>query len=84
MALDVYFKDDIAQGIISGLYAMLSANRGKDIEFLSGAICAYQQQSSLYGLKWPAIEKEVSELLGVNSINAFLDGMSSACPVPSG
>ena len=55
MALEVYFRADIAQGITAVTVAMLSAsvaNGGTNVEYCRGVLDAARAQALAYGIEW--------------------------------
>jgi hypothetical protein len=52
MALDIYFKEDIAQAILAGLVLVLQTDGGRNTEYLRGALSAYQHQAHVVGADW--------------------------------
>lgn len=67
MALDLYFKDDVAQRIVSIAVAMLSAavaNGGANVEYCRGVIDTSRAQALNYGLAWGALSGAIWSALG--------------------
>jgi hypothetical protein len=66
MALEVYFREDIQQGIIASVLVAIktyAANEGENTDYLQGMLDLAQAQAALYGLSWPAIQSVVRESL---------------------
>ena len=66
MALEVYFREDIRQGIIASVLVAVktyAANEGQNTDHLRGMLDLAQAQAALYGLSWPAIRAVVRESL---------------------
>jgi len=66
MALEVYFREDIQQGIIASVLVAIktyAANEGRNTDHLRGMLDLAQAQAALYGLSWPAIRSVVRESL---------------------
>jgi hypothetical protein len=62
MALDVYFKDDVGQGIVAVAVAMLGAavaNGAANVEYCRGVADTSRAQALNYGLSWPALRREI-------------------------
>jgi len=58
MALDVYFREDIKQGIVAVAVAMLSAAVAHDslnMEYCRGVLDVSRAQVLNYGLSWPGV-----------------------------
>ena len=66
MALDVYFRDDIQQGIVSIAVAMLStaaAHGGTNVEYCRGVLDTTRAQALNYGIPWSALAGEMRAAL---------------------
>jgi hypothetical protein len=66
MALDVYFREDIRQGILAVTLVAIRtyvANQGSNAEHLRGVLDLAQAQAALYGLSWPTLLAELRALL---------------------
>ena len=66
MALDVFFKDDAAQGImcsVVGMYRAHVANGGVNAEWFKGVLAMAESQALLYGLPWPKLRVQIEERL---------------------
>lgn len=63
MAVKIYYKEDIQNGIVSELVAMLMAVlvSGGDVRRLGPSIAALQAQAMLYDLDWEEITKSVTK-----------------------
>jgi hypothetical protein len=61
VATEVYFKEQIKNGLVSTLTAILStgAANGLDMGFARGVLVVIKSQADLYGLSWPAILDQV-------------------------
>jgi len=58
LALDVYFKEDIRQGIVAVAVAMLSAavaHGGGNVEYCRGILDTSRAQALNYGISWPDV-----------------------------
>jgi hypothetical protein len=69
MAFDVYFRDDIAQGIVSIAVAMLStavAHGGTNLEYCRGVLDTSRAQALNYGIPWPALLTDLRTTLVEN------------------
>ena len=67
MALDVFFREDIERSILAGLVAMAQTAKAGDVynvEFLTGAVVAFQHQAHTFGLDWLFIEDRAKGVLG--------------------
>lgn len=72
MALEVYFRDDIAQGIACVTVAMLSASMahgGTNVEYCRGVMDSARAQAVNYGISWAALVADMRGLLKVNHID---------------
>jgi len=66
MALDVYFRDDVAQGIVAIAAAMLStavAHGGTNVEYCRGVLDTTRAQAINYGLSWRSLMGELRSTL---------------------
>jgi len=66
MALDVYFRDDIAQGIVSIASAMLStavAHGGTNVEYVRGVLDTAKAHALNYGIPWRALMSDLRSTL---------------------
>ncbi|HUW11166.1 MAG TPA: hypothetical protein VM537_15660 [Anaerolineae bacterium] len=66
MALDVYFQDDLAHGIMCSVVAMYRAhvaNGGVNAEWFKGVLAMAESQALLYGLPWPKLRVQIEERL---------------------
>lgn len=62
MSLDVYFREDIRQGILAAMLVAIrtyGANEGSNAEHLRGMLDLAEAQAALYGLSWPALLAEL-------------------------
>jgi len=76
MALDVYFKDDIAQEIASVVVSMLStaiAHGGSNVEYCRGVLDMARAQAVNYGIAWPPMLAELRATLSGDEPQALLD-----------
>ena len=72
MALDVYFKDDVAQGIVAVAVAMLSAavaSGAINVEYCRGVVDVSRAQAMNYGLSWRALVGEIRAVLADEGID---------------
>jgi len=66
MALDVYFKEDVAHGIMCSVvtaYRAHLANGALNREWLKGVLDMAESQALLYGLPWPKLRVQIEERL---------------------
>ena len=66
MALEVYFQEDAARGIISNVvsaYRAHVANGGVNAEWFKGVLAMAESQALLYGLPWPKLRVQIEERL---------------------
>ena len=66
MALDVFFKEDVAHGIMCSVVAMYRAhvaNGGVNAEWFKGVLAMAESQALLYGLPWPKLRLQIEERL---------------------
>lgn len=83
MALDVYFKDDIAQGIVAVSAAMLStavAHGGTNVEYCRGVLDMARAQALNYGLSWPVLVRSLHDVLGECERQDLLELVGRALP----
>ena len=86
MVLEVYFKDDIAQGIIAVTVAMLSAavaNGAANIEYCRGVLDTNRAHALNYGIKWSAIAVDLHQTLNDAGRNDLLELVTRALPEAS-
>lgn len=87
MTLDVYFKDDIAQGIIAVTVAMLSAavaNGAANIEYCRGVLDTNRAHALNYGIPWSGIATDLHHTLNDAGKNDLLDLVTRALPDTTG
>jgi hypothetical protein len=80
MPLDVYFPNDIAQGIVAVTVASLSAsvaNGAANVEYARGVIDSARAHALNYGISWAPLACEVREVLAGNEL---LDVVAWALP----
>jgi hypothetical protein len=65
MALRIHYDEDIRQGIVATLVALISGAlcAGGDVRRLGPAVAALWAQAALYGLDWAGIVEEVRATL---------------------
>jgi hypothetical protein len=83
MALEVYFKDDIAQGIIAVTVAMLSASvahGGTNIEYCRGILDTARAQALNYGIPWTGLMSKLRGTLSDGEQGDVLDLIAQALP----
>ena len=83
MALDVYFKEDIAQGIVAVAVAMLStavAHGGTNLEYCRGVLDTARAQALNYGIPWTALGGELRVTLQSAERNDLLELVAAALP----
>ena len=83
MALEVYFKEDIAQGIVAVTVAMLSAavaHGGTNAEYCRGVLDTARAHALNYGIPWTSIVGELRGMLSAGERNDLLDLLARALP----
>jgi len=83
MALDVYFREDIAQGIVSIAVAMLStsiAHGGTNLEYCRGILDTVRAQAVSYGIPWTAVLAELQTVLLESQRSDVLDLVARSLP----
>jgi hypothetical protein len=83
MALEVYFKDDIAQGIIAVTVAMMSASvahGGTNVEYCRGILDTARAQALNYGIAWTALMGELRGTLSDGERDDLLELVARALP----
>lgn len=63
MALEVYFRDDIAQGLQAVTVAILSsaeAHGRTNLEYIRGALDLARAQALNYGIPWASLVRDIS------------------------
>lgn len=76
MALDVYFREDIAQGIVSIAVAMLStsvAHGGTNLEYCRGVLDTVRAQALNYGIPWQSLMTDLHTTLRQDERTDVLD-----------
>ena len=69
MALDVYFAEDIRNGIIATTAIAVrtcAANGMANVDHIRGILDHAQAQAALYGIPWPSVIAEVCGALGAD------------------
>lgn len=87
MALEVYFKDDIAQGILAVTIAMLSAavaHGGTNTEYVRGILDTARAQALNYGISWSKILAEMRNMMAYEERNDLLDLVAKTLPIGKG
>lgn len=67
MALDIYFPENVANGIASGLALLIetaTASGNPNCEFVRGAVAMARAQALQYGLSWPDVLASVRATTG--------------------
>lgn len=83
MALEVFFKDDIRQGLVAVAVAMLStavAHGGMNVEYCRGILDALRAQALSYGMSWPGIVADLQAALVDVGRAELLDLLLPALP----
>jgi hypothetical protein len=84
MTLDMYFREDIRQGILAAMLVAVRtyvANEGSNAEHMRGMLDLAEAQTALYDLSWPALLAELRASLNVG-LGALLDRALPAELVP--
>ena len=66
MALDVYFREDVAHGILCsvvGIYRAHVANGALNADWFNGVLAMAESQAMLYSLPWPTLRLQIEERL---------------------
>jgi hypothetical protein len=83
MALDVYFRDDIAQSIATVAVAMLSAavaHGGTNSEYCRGVLDSARAQALNHGIPWAALSDEIHGALSDAARGELLEMLARALP----
>lgn len=83
MALQVFFKDDVAQGIVAVTVAMLStavAHGGTNVEYIRGVLDMARAQALNYGIPWTGLMGELRNALSDGGRDDLLDLVARALP----
>ena len=66
MALDVYFVSDLRAAVLAGMVATITTAHasGQNVEYLRGALCAFQHQALNFGIDWPALLSDARRAIG--------------------
>ena len=83
MALEVYFKDDVAQGIVAVTVAMLSASVAHgaiNVEYCRGVVDTARAQALNYGIPWSGLVCDLSLTLSDAGRDDLLALVTRALP----
>jgi hypothetical protein len=83
MAVEVFAKDDIAQGIVAVTVAMLSAavaHGGTNIEYCRGVLDTARAQALNYGVPWSTLMGDLRGTLSDGERDDVLDLVARALP----
>ena len=85
MALEIWFKDDVAQGILSITVAQLTASiaSGPNVEYCRGIVDTARAHALNYGIPWPGLAGELHEALGDAGRGEVLGLVAGALPISS-
>ena len=74
MAFNVYFPEDIAGACLAGMVQAVRTARacGDNVEYLRGALGAYQHQALTFQIEWPGIVARARACLG-DDLGALLE-----------
>lgn len=67
LALDVWFRENLASGIVSSITLALDAAAASgqvNADFLRGVLAMAKAQALQYGIAWPALVAEVQAAIG--------------------
>lgn len=72
--LDIYFRSDLRGVLLAGLVLCVRTAQatGANLEFLRGALVAYQHQALAFQIGWPSLLASARAALG-DGIGALLD-----------
>jgi len=83
MALDVYFRHDVAHGITAVAVAMLSAaaaHGGGNVEYCRGVIDTVRAQTTSFGIPWTEVSGQLSQALIDAGRADLLESVARALP----
>ena len=83
MALEVYFRNDVAQGIVAVTVAMLSASvatGAANVEYCRGVVDTARAHALNYGIPWSGLARDLSETLSDAGRNDLLSLVTRALP----
>ena len=83
MALDVYYRDDVAQQIVSVVVSMLSAavaHGGGNIEYCRGVLDMARAQAVSYGIPWSGMVSDLRSTLSDAEQEVLLGMVTPALP----
>ena len=83
MALDVYFRNDIAQGIMAVSVAMLSAaaaHGGGNVEYCRGVLDTARAQALAFGVPWSEMSDSLRGVLAETGRADLLETMAASLP----
>lgn len=80
MALEVYFKEDIARVIESGAFVAImtaSAHGAGNAEFVRGALCHAQTTCIAFGIEWTAMLGHLRKQAQIAGLAMLLDAVNA-------
>ena len=83
MGLDVYFREDVRQGIVAVAAAMLStavAHGVSNVEYCRGVLDTSRAQALNYGMSWSDIQLDLQGVLAETGRRELLDLLARAIP----
>ena len=83
MALDVYFRNDISQGIMAVAVAMLSAaaaHGGGNLEYCRGVLDTARAQALAFGVPWSEMSSDLRGVLSESGREDLLEAMAASLP----
>lgn len=79
MALDVYYREDIGNSIVSlavMAVATAYADGGHNVQFCAGALAAFRSMALAYRLDWTSIAGDIRLAVGAECVRALDDGLA--------
>ena len=83
MALDVYFRHDVAHGITAVAVAMLSAaaaHGGGNVEYCRGVIDTVRAQATSFGIPWAGVAVQLHQALADAGRADLIEAVARALP----
>ncbi len=83
MALEVYFRNDISQGIMAVSVAMLSAaaaHGGGNVEYCRGVLDTARAQALAFGVPWSDMADRLRSILAETGPADLLETVAASLP----
>jgi len=84
MALEVYFQEDIAHGIVAvavGMLTAAAAHGATNVEYCRGVLDTVRAQALNYRIPWSQLQAELRGALADSGREEILDALAVIAPV---